>query len=98
MTAFQPSRALARRLAAAGLASALLAAGASAWPADTAIPSTLATAITAGAPAAPPQPSGCASEAQATASGAAPAPPSPAQWWLASIALMVGIALRRTSA
>ena len=86
MTAFQPSRAFARRLAAAGLASALLAAGANTPAADTA------------APAAPLQPTGCVRDSQAHANGGLPSPPSPAQWWLASIALMVGIALRRTSA
>lgn len=50
--------------------------------------------VTAPAPAS----SGCPSASAVPAAAGGPVPAAGAQWWLASIALMVGIALRRTSA
>lgn len=84
MNAFQPPRDFARRLATAGLAVALIAIGATAAP--------------AAGPAPAASPDLCASVTAPPAGGVMQAPVSDAQWWLASIALMVGIALRRTSA
>lgn len=49
------------------------------------------------AQATPAPPARCASVSALPADSAVQAPASDMQWWLASIALMVGIALRRTS-